>query len=59
MQCNGCAKELRWTDVFPGDICVDCHRKAVDGQDATKAYNEMMGTFGQGAGPQKIKKKAK
>ena len=59
MQCKGCAKQIRWMEEFPGGICVDCHRKAVDGQDATKAYNQMMGTFGQGAVPQKIKKNKK
>lgn len=43
--CKGCGSEIRWMDTFPGDVCVNCHRKKVDGQDATKAYGEMMGNF--------------
>jgi hypothetical protein len=46
-QCKGqgCSKEIGWMDTFPGDVCVDCHRNKVDGQDATSAYGEMMGNF--------------
>ena len=47
MQCVGCAKELRWSDVFPGNICVDCHR-----DNNLKAIPPK----GKGAEPQKIKK---
>ena len=43
--CKGCGTEIRWMDTFPGDICVNCHKKKVDGTDATAAYNEMMGNF--------------
>ena len=32
-------------DSFPGDICVDCHRQKVNGDDATKEYGKMMGAF--------------
>ena len=44
--CAGCQKEIRWMDTFPGELCVDCHRKKVDGQDATEAHAQMMQTFG-------------
>ena len=43
--CKGCGTEIRWFDSFPGDICVNCHREKVKGQEATDAYNQMMGDF--------------
>lgn len=46
MQCVGCAKELRWSDVFPGDICVDCHRIKMSGASAEQDYQNIMKGFG-------------
>ena len=43
--CTGCNKEIRWMDTFPGDICVDCHRKKVDGQSAEQDYQNIMQGF--------------
>lgn len=43
--CTSCGAAIRWSDTFPGDVCVNCHRKNVDGQSATDAYNDMMGNF--------------
>lgn len=44
--CKGCNKEIRWMDTFPGEICVDCHRKKAQGASAEEDYKTIMGTFG-------------
>lgn len=43
--CTGCAKEIRWSDTFPGDICVDCHKAKASGASAESDYKNIMGTF--------------
>lgn len=43
--CKGCSKEIRWSDTFPGDICVDCHRDKMQGATAQQHYEQVMGGF--------------
>jgi hypothetical protein len=71
--CKGCAKEIRWMDTFPGDICVDCHRAKSSGASAEEDYKAIMTGFGNpervakvqelrrsnAAGPRKSKKSYK
>lgn len=49
MNCKGCNKEIRWMEEFPGGICIDCHRKKVEGQSAEEDYKNIVGGFGGSA----------
>lgn len=43
--CATCKAPIDYLTTFPGGICVNCHAKKVDGQDATQMYNDIMGGF--------------
>lgn len=43
--CKGCGTELRWSDTFPGNICVNCHREKMAGASAEDHYKAIMGGF--------------
>jgi len=49
MSCKSCNKNIRWMEEFPGGICVDCHRKKVEGQSAEEDYKNIVGGFGASA----------
>lgn len=44
--CATCKAPIDYLTTFPGGICVNCHAKKVDGEDATTTYNKIMGGFG-------------
>lgn len=51
--CKGCGAEIRWSDTFPGDICVNCHRDKMQGASAQEHYEQIMGGF---ANPERVQK---
>lgn len=57
--CTGCAKEIRWSDTFPGDICVDCHRANVLSGTVSKVQRIQALRRSSAAGPTQSKKSYK
>jgi hypothetical protein len=47
-KCKGCKGEIPELEEFPGQLCLGCYEKKMDGQTPEELYEAVMTGFGKG-----------
>jgi len=43
--CTGCGDDVHWLDVFPGQVCINCHAAKVDKQTPQQLHDDIINGF--------------
>jgi hypothetical protein len=43
--CTACGNNVHWLEVFPGQICLDCHARKVDSMTPQQLHDTVINGF--------------